>query len=567
LNISAMNRKLEKAYGGRVSARLEDGCTVVSGSLDRWEDVVRACQMCAVPNSRRHVVNDIVFTDGADVPMRTPGFTDAALEGRRPDVLVIGGGISGVTIARELTKWKLDVLLADKECDLAMQASGRNDGEVHPGIDLKPGSLKFHYVRRGNQMYTKLCRDLDVPFARVGQYACFRQGFLRPIVDVYCFVHKYLNGIADTRVVSGEEMRRLEPKLSGDFKFAIWNPDAGSVCPYGLTIACGENAVKNGAQVSLSTAVLGMEVENGRIKSVRTNRGTVYPRLVINAAGVFAEEIARMAGDRFYSIHPRRGTNSILDKKTGTYFHAIASVKIVERNKNHTKGGGILHTAHHNLLVGPDAVETWEKENFATDRESIERVFSKQRITMPELSERDIITYFTGVRPATFEEDFIIEPGRKTKNLIHCAGIQSPGLTTAPAVAEDAAKMAVKLLSGEKDVEKNPDFDPTRKGIPVLSKLSDGERAAMIAQNPDYGEIVCRCEEISRGEILDALRAPICVPTLDGVKKRVRPGMGRCQGGFCSPLVTGIIAEFLGVDSSEVKKSADGANIAFGRTK
>ena len=226
--------------------------------------------------------------------MRTPGFTDAAIEGRRPDVLVIGGGISGVTIARELTKWKLDVLLADKECDLAMQASGRNDGEVHPGIDLKPGSLKFRYVRRGNQMYTKLCEDLDVPFARVGQYACFRQGFLRPVVDVYCFVHKYLNGIADTRVVSGEEMRRLEPKLSGDFKFAIWNPDAGSVCPYGLTIACGENAVKNGAQVSLSTAVLGMELENGKIKSVRTNRGTVYPRLVINAAGVFAEEIARM---------------------------------------------------------------------------------------------------------------------------------------------------------------------------------------------------------------------------------------------------------------------------------
>ena len=567
MNISAANRKLERAFGGRVRAELKDGCTVVSGALDDWADVVRACQLCAVPNSRRHVVNDIVFTGGADAPMRTPTVTDGALEGQRPDVLIIGGGISGAAIARELSKWKLDILLADKECDLAMQASGRNDGEVHPGIDLRRGSVKQSYVRRGNQMYTRLCSELDVPFRRVGQYACFRQGALLPAVWAFCLVHKYVDGIADTKIVGAKKLRELEPKLNGDFKFAIWNPDAGCVCPYGLTIACAENAVKNGARVSLNTAVLGMETENGRICSVRTNRGTVYPRLVINAAGVFAEEIARMAGDRFYSIHPRRGTNSILDKKTGAYFSGIASVKIVARNKNHTKGGGILHTVHDNLLVGPDAVETYEKENYATDRESIEKVFAKQRITMPALSERDIITYFTGVRAATFEEDFIIEPGRRTKNLIHCAGIQSPGLTTAPAVAEDVAKMAVKMLSREKKAEKNPDFDPVRRGIPVLKDMAPSERARLIAQDPDYGEIVCRCEEVSRGEILDALRSPICVPTLDGVKKRVRPGMGRCQGGFCSPLVTGIIAEFLGVPDWEVKKSSDGAFIAFGPTK
>ena len=168
-----------------------------------------------------------------------------------------------------------------------------------------------------------------------------------------------------------------------------------------------------------------------------TNRGTLYPRLVINAAGVFAEEIAKMAGDRFYSIHPRRGTNSILDRKAGAYFDAIASVKLLQGRRTHTKGGGVLHTVDDNLLVGPNAVETWEKENYATDPESIEAVFKKQRITMPGLSKSDIITYFTGVRAATFEEDFIIERGRKTANLIHCAGIQSPGLTTAPAVAQD----------------------------------------------------------------------------------------------------------------------------------
>ena len=231
--------------------------------------------------------------------------------------------------------------------------------------------------------------------------------------------------------------------------------------------------------------------------------------------------------------------------------------------KTHTKGGGILHTMHDNLLIGPDAVETPERENTATDAESIARVFTKQRITMPTLTEKDIITYFTGVRAPTYEEDFIIEPGRKTKNIYHVAGIQSPGLTTAPAVAQDVAEYVAKLFNAEKKA----DFDPVRKAPPHLAGMNDAERAELIRQNPDYGVIVCRCEEVSRGEILDALRSPVCVPTLDGVKKRVRPGMGRCQGGFCSPLVTKIIAEYLGVPLTEVMKSSDRSPIVFGSKK
>ena len=311
-----------------------------------------------------------------------------------------------------------------------------------------------------------------------------------------------------------------------------------------------------------------MDVENGKITSVHTNRGTIRPALVINAAGVFSEEIARMAGDRFFSIHPRRGTNSILDRKAGALMHTIASIKGLQLvSKTHTKGGGILHTVHDNLLVGPDAVETYEKENTATHPESIARVFEKQKITMPKLTEHDIITYFTGVRAATFEEDFIIEKGRKTHNLIHCAGIQSPGLTTAPAVACDVADMAVQALSCEKPVAPNRSFNPIRRGAPVLRDMDDAERAKRIAENPDYGVIVCRCEEVSRGEILDALHSPVCVPTVDGVKKRVRPGMGRCQGGFCSPQVVQIIAEFLGVPLSEVRKSSAESPVTFGPTK
>ena len=474
--------------------------------------------------------------------------------------MIIGGGISGCTVARELSRYKLDILLIDKEADLALGASGRNDGEVHPGVDLSRGSLKHKYIRRANHMYEGICRELEVPFKRTGQYACFTHRSWLPFVWLYAMKRRYIDGIEDTRIELGGKIREKEPGISPKVAFALSSPSSGSVSPYNLVIAYAENAVHNGARVSLNTAVTGMELDGGRIKAVHTNRGTLHPRMVINCAGVYADKVAEMAGDRFFTIHPRRGTNSILDKKTGARFASIASVVGAKSpGHTHTKGGGILHTAHDNLLVGPDAVETWERENTATNRESIERVFAKQRHTMPTLSEKDIITYFTGVRAPTYEEDFIIEPGRKTENIFHVAGIQSPGLTTAPAVAEDVARAVADTLGADK----NGGFDPVRHAPPHLAAMSDAERAELIRKNPDYGVIVCRCEEVSRGEILDALRSPVCVPTLDGVKKRVRPGMGRCQGGFCSPLVTKIIAEYLGVPLTEVRKSSAESAIVF----
>lgn len=567
MNLEKINKELKKRFNGAIKAENKDGCTVLTGRLSSWQDVVTACSLASKKYSTTHVVNDIVCDEIKPQSPRLPKLCDSALDGAKPDVLIIGGGISGVSIARELSRWKLDILLVEKEADLALQASGRNDGEVHPGIDLSKGSKKHFYIRKGNEMYTKICEELDVPFKRVGQYVCFTKTAYKPLVAVYCLIRRKRDGISDTKLISKKELESIEPNFSKDFKFAISNPSSGCVCPYGLTIAYAENAVQNGARVALNTAVLDMTVKNGEIIEVKTNRGTLYPKLVINAAGVFSEDIAAMAKDRFFSIHPRRGTNSILDKKAGAFMHSIASVKELTRNKSHSKGGGILHTVHDNLLIGPDAVETYEKENTETHRESIETVFSKQKRTMPSLSERDIITYFTGVRAPTFEEDFIIERGRKTKNLIHCAGIQSPGLTTAPAVAKDIEKMVIDFLKNITDVKANPDFNPIRHGVPVLNEMTDEERAELIKKNPDYGVIVCRCEEISKGEILDALRSPICVPTVDGIKKRVRPGMGRCQGGFCSPLVTQIIADFLNIPLSEVKKSSEESIITFGKTK
>ncbi len=570
MGIDKINKRLHDAYGGQVRAEDKGDYIVVTGRLKEWKDIVAACGMCVQKgkkNRKKHVVNDIVFEGGSNPGMRMPGLRDSSLEGAAPDVLIIGGGISGASIARELSRWQLDILLVEKEADLAVQSSGRNDGEVHPGVDLRKGSLKQEYVLKGNRMYDQVCEELDVPFRRCGQYVGFTQWRYLPVIFLYVLEKKYRCKVKDTRLVGRKAFRRAEPELNPDFKFAIYNPGAGCVCPYGLTIAYGENAVENGARISLNTAVSDMEVKEGIIQCVHTNRGSIYPSLVINAAGTFAEDVAKMAQDRFYSIHPRRGTNSILDKKAGHLVRSISSVKTMKKTTGHTKGGGMLHTVDDNVLVGPDAVETWEKENFATEQASIDRVFAKQKGTSPGLTQRDIITYFTGVRAATFEEDFIIEMGRRTKNLIHCAGIQSPGLTTAPAVAIDVAAMAVKALSSQKEIKPNTGFRPNRKGIPRLRELPEEERDRLIRENPDYGVIICRCEEISKGEILDALNSPLPVCTVDGIKKRLRPGMGRCQGGFCMPLVAQIISEHEGIPLSRVKKSGTEAVISYGPTK
>ncbi|MFR6425006.1 MAG: NAD(P)/FAD-dependent oxidoreductase [Oscillospiraceae bacterium] len=383
----------------RVTAALEDNCIVLRGTLDRWDDVVRAGQMAATKYSTCHVVNDITFTGGKDAPMHVPALRDDALDGQTPDVLIIGGGISGVSIARELARKQLDILVVDKECDLALGASGRNDGEVHPGIDLGRGSVKHKYIRRGNAMFDQICKELDVPFSRVGQYVCFQHGWLRPAVWCYCMWRKYHDGISDTRLISGKELLRREPNFNEKTSFAISNPDSGCVCPYGLTIAYAENAVQNGARIALNTAVLGMDVENGKITAVHTNRGTLHPALVINAAGVFAEEVARMAGDRFFSIHPAAArTASSTARPVHSCTRSRPSRAPTPSPKRTRRAAASCTPCTTTCSSAPMPWRRYEKENTATYPESIAHVFSKQKITMPALTERDIITYFTGVR-------------------------------------------------------------------------------------------------------------------------------------------------------------------------
>lgn len=561
-SVSKTEKRLRQAFGDAVAAELSEGVLTLRGTLSRWRDVVRAGQLAAAPK-RWHVVNLIRCEEGNPTPMILPPVADKALDGRRFDVVVIGAGIVGSAIARELSRFALSVLLLDKEHDVALQTSSRNDGMVHPGIDLRPGTLKYKYNLRGNKMYPALCRELGVPFRQTGQVI----GLTDKALSKFLWAlppYWTLRGIP-CRHLSRRAMLKAEPNLNPKVMGGLRFPSAGIVCPYGLTIALAENAVQNGVTLSLDTAVLSMDVKDGEIKSLATNRGTVIPKLVVNAAGVFAEDVAAMAGDRFFSIHPRRGTNSILDKKAAVEIRTIASMLSTAATRTaHSKGGGLVSTVDGNLLVGPDTAETFERENYETRRESVEETFRKQREALPSLSAGDIITYFTGVRAPTYEEDFIVEKGRRTRNILHAAGIQSPGLTAAPAIAEDIARMAAKFFG---DPPANPGFDPVRVPIPRTAEMDPGERDALIKKNPDYGVIVCRCEEVSRGEILDALRRPVPCDTVDGVKRRCRPGMGRCQGGFCGPQVARIIAEEKGIPLERVLKNGLGSPVVFEKTK
>lgn len=561
-----INRKLNERFGGAVTAVERDDCLVLEGVLERWEDIV-AAGLLAI-NRRRYdgLVNDIRFTGGEIPPMRLPTLSDEALEGALPDVLIIGAGVVGCAIARECARYDMQILLVDKEHDVAMQASCRNDGMVHPGVDLLPGQVKRRYNRRGNRMYDQVCSELDVPFRRSGQYLCFQNKKLAAAAFVAQIYYKLFG--PHCRFVGAAEFHRLEPNMSSNIQAALFFPAAGVVSPYGLTIAYAENAVDNGVCLSLDTAVLGMTLDGDRIVSVRTNRGVIYPKIVINAAGVFSEEIARMANDRFFSIHPRKGTNTILDQKAARRMNTIvSSFGTSSTKKKHTKGGGLVKTIDNSTLVGPDAVETYRKEDYTTAAENVADVFEKQKMTDPALHLRDAITYFSGVRAATYEEDFVIRKGRRTRNLVHAAGIQSPGLTAAPAIAVDVSRMAAELLGETREVNKNPAFNPVNHAVLRPNDLSDADRDALIREQPDYGEIICRCEQVSRGEVKAALHRGVPCDTLDGIKRRVRPGMGRCQGGFCGPLVLQIIAEETGLPLERVEKNEPGGELIFGSIK
>jgi glycerol-3-phosphate dehydrogenase len=474
--------------------------------------------------------------------------------------MIIGGGVIGCAIARELSKYAFDVLLVDKESDVAMHASSRNDGMIHPGIASKPGTLRGEMNVRGNELYTQLCKDLSVPFERYGSlvlYSGYAFGtLLAPIVAR----RGRLLGVEGHKL-SHRRLLEIEPNVTDKAVGAFVYPSAGVLSPYKLTVALADNAVENGVTVSLDTIVNSIQTKAGKIVAVVTNRGVVRPRLVINAAGVFADKIATMADDGFFSIHPRKGECAILDKKKGPLVTRSMGMVELSMATSDTKGGGVMRTIDNNVLVGPDAYEQPFREEFSTHKENIDAVLVKHLPLIKGFSKADVITYFSGIRAATYEEEFIIEKSEHIMNLIHAAGIQSPGLASAPAIAERISRLTRDVLATEMKVAPNEKFNPRRRVSPVLAKMTLDQKQAAIKKNPDYGIVVCRCENISKGEIIDAVHSPLPANSLDAIKRRIRPGMGRCQGGFCSPIVMQIIAEQSGIKLQDVTKNGEGSYV------
>lgn len=559
--IATLNKKI-KQINSKVTLSLKDDCALLTGYSDDWDEIVHIGRLVAKTKKFYSVINDIKLNNFVEPTMRRPLIEDNAYDGMKVDVLVIGGGIVGAAILRELTKYNLKVALVEKEDDLALHASSRNDGCIHVGIDLSSKTNKLKYLRRSIPVYEKLAQDLDVEYDKMGQIVAFKSNWER-LIYLLLKLRIKKNGIQETTFLNRKKLFEREPNLNKVAKFGVLFGTGACICPYNMTIALAESAVINGAQVLLSTAVTSMEVKNKEIVSVQTNHGRIFPKVVVNAAGVFSDVIAEMAEDKFFSIHPRKGTNAILDKKAKDklMFQSTTIYEGLRKTaKTHTKGGGVVPTVDGNILVGPTANETPYREDFTTSREEINQVFSKHKNNAPHLSQRDIITYFSGIRAATYEEDFVIQKGKWTRNIVHAAGIQSPGLTAAPAIADDVVAYACELLG---KVSRNENFNPIRKGITRVNKLSYEERNKLILNHPDYGQIVCRCEEISKGEIIDALHRPIVVASVDAIKKRTRAGMGRCQGGFCQPLIVDIIAKETQNKLESINKKGDGKILLY----
>lgn len=561
-------QKLERTLRGKgyegVSCTEWHKSIRLEGELDDWKAIVKAGKIAAKAGYKG-VINDITLKGFTLPPIRTPKQRDNALEGRRPDVLIIGGGVIGCAIARELSKNALDILLLDKESDVAMHASSRNDGMIHPGIASHANTLRGKMNVKGNAMYTQLCEELGVPFQRYGNLILYADHIFGTVAEPYLGERARKLGIVGGKI-SRKRLREIEPNITDRALGAFEYPSSGVLSPYKLTVALAENAVENGAQVSLDTIVTGMEMEGDAIGSVFTNRGAIHPRLVINAAGVFSDQIAEMANDRFFSIHPRKGELVILDKKKGPLVTRSMGLIDLSQATSDTKGGGVMRTIDQNVLVGPDAYEQPMREDFSTHRENIDAILKKHLPLIKGFAPSDVITYFAGIRAATYEEEFIIERSEYVQNLIHAAGIQSPGLASAPAIAEEISRITVDALQEQMEVKPNTGFNPRRRVIPHMSDLTTEEKQEIIRKNPDYGVIICRCEGISKGEIVDTIHSPIPATTIDALKRRVRPGMGRCQGGFCSPLVTQIICEETGLSPEEVTKSGEDSNLILERT-
>lgn len=459
------------------------------------------------------------------------------------DVLIIGAGVIGGSIFRELTKYNLKVSVLEKENDVSMGTTKANSAIIHAGFDPDPESVVAKYNVRGNEMYEGLCKELDVPFKRNGaMVVAFAEENMATLETLYKKGVKM--GVKGLRLLNKEETLKKEPDLNDTVVGALYAPTSGIVCPFQYTIALFENAVSNGGELYLDSEVVSIEKNDG-IFFVKTKDGKEFKaRYVVNSAGVYADEVHNMIAKEKFSIRPRTGEYIVFDKSQGRLFNST----IFPCPSKMGKGILVSPTVHGNLFIGPNAVDIDDKENKSTTQLGLDEIKKAANITTSKINYRESIRNFAGLRAISSTGDFIIEENDDEKGFIDVAGIKSPGLTCAPAIAEDVVKI---LKEAGLDLERKTNFISRRKQVRFMD-LSVDERNELIKENPQYGNIVCRCESITEGEIVDAINRSFGQISIDGVKRRCRPGMGRCQGGFCSPKVLDIIAREKNISKEDV---------------
>ncbi len=477
----------------------------------------------------------------------------------KTDVVIIGAGAVGCAIARELSRYQLDVTVVEKNEDVGGDASKSNSAIIHTGYDASPGTLESQLVVAANPMYDQLTRDLDIPFKRVGAILpAITEEQYEKLPEIK---HKaFMNHVYDVQYKTAEELLEMEPNLNPEVKGGLYIPRESIIDPFILVQALAENANANGVHFLLNTKVTDIKVKDGAVSEVVTTGETIETKYVINAAALYCDEIAAMVGKADYKVVARRGQFYILDKNTSCKVNEI----VLPIPTKITKGKLMCPTIHGNMLVGPTAEDLDNKTDKSVTKEGLDSILKDVKNLIPNVNVRDSITQYSGLRPNRNPEGLHVDTYDDLKGYINLSGVRSTGLTLSVAmgvyVADVMREMGAPMVFKE-------NFISTRKGIVRFHELSREEQDEIVKENPAYGRVICRCETITEGEILDAIHRPLGARSVDAVKRRVRAGMGRCQGGFCGPKVIEILARELGIPVEEVNKNNAGSYMVAGKTR
>lgn len=470
------------------------------------------------------------------------------------DVAIIGSGIVGAACAYRLSRFNLKTVVIEKNNDVCCGTTKANSAIIHAGYDPKPNTLMARLNVEGSKMTQEICEKLAIPYKQIGSLvAAFSEEEAKTIEELYQRGVK--NGVQDIKVIGKDELKKLEPNISDEAVCALYAPTAAIVNPWEYGLAMAETAVRNGTEIMLEAEVTGID-KNENSWNIHTAKGDIEAEYVINAAGVNSDDIHNMVAEETFRILPSAGEYYLLDKSEGTRVSHI----VFQCPNKEGKGTLVAPTVHGNLIVGPNSV-SGDKEDISTKTASLDFIRETAAKSVPSIAFRENIRNFTGIRANSTINDFIIEFA--AEHFLDLAGIKSPGLSAAPAIAKTAEEMLIE--NGLEAVEKE-NFIDKRTHI-VFKHLSAPVKNQVIYQNPAYGRVICRCETITEGEIIAALNSPIPPVSLDGIKRRAGSGMGRCQGGFCGPKILEIMAKFKNTDYENILQDNTGSYILTEPTK